>query len=367
MQITAALALAGQKEFSLQQAKLAKPNADEILVEIAGVGICHTDLVVRDAVEMIFAGSAVLGHEGAGKVIEIGANVTKVAVGDHVALTFRSCGKCGNCSTGPSSYCEDFNALNMSGCRSDGTKAHSTADGDVAGNFFGQSSFATHCLAYESGVVKLPDGISAELAGPLGCSVQTGAGGILNSLDPRAGSSLVVIGGGPVGQSAVMAGKLRGCDPIILIEPQAPRREFALAHGATHCIDPMAESDLEAAIRAIVPGGLEYAFDTTAIESVLGPVISALKIKGSIGLVGLSQSDASMPLKANQFSAKGIRVIGIIEGDSDPDEFLPFLMDQHLAGNLPFDDMIQTYPLDQINRAIEEQHRGACIKAVLIP
>jgi len=367
MQIEAAVAYAGQEKFAVEKVELDGPQPDEILIEIAGVGICHTDLVVRDMAHAIFKNPAVLGHEGAGTVIAIGAEVSKVSVGDEVAVTFRSCGNCGNCESGPVAYCENFPALNMSGRRTDGSVSLRGAKGPLEGNFFGQSSFATHCIAYESNVVKVAEGIPVELAGPLGCGVQTGAGAILNSLNVQPGSQVVIAGGGPVGQSAVMAAKLRGCETIIVIEPQASRRQFALDHGATHVIDPVETDDLEKGIRSIAPAGLDYALDTTALDTVLEALAGCLKIKGSLGLVGLSKVDGDMPVKINRFSGGGIRIIGIIEGDSEPDKFLPYLMEQHLAGKLPFDDMITTYPFREINRAIAEQHAGKCLKAVLLP
>ena len=366
MRIEAAVAHTGRHDFTIEQIEIDAPNPDEILVEIAGVGVCHTDVLMRASAPMIFKNPVVLGHEGAGTVIAVGSEITKVAVGDKVAVTFRSCGTCGNCESGPSSYCESFHALNMSGARTDGTRPLKGDDGDRDGNFFGQSSFATHCLTYERNVVKVPEGIPLELAGPLGCGIQTGAGAILNSLDAEPGSSVIIAGGGPVGQSAVMAAKLRGCSTIILVEPKAERRQFALDHGATHVIDPTGEASINKEARKIAPGGLNYAFDTTGIAEVLKDLAASLKAKGALGMVGLSGTDADMPVKVNQFSGVGIRVIGIIEGDSEPDEFIPFLMDQHLAGNLPFDDMITTYPFSEINRAIAEQHEGKCLKAGLI-
>lgn len=367
IKIDAAIAYAGRSDFSIEEIEIADPNPDEILIKIAGVGICHTDLFFHEIAAKVFKNPAVLGHEGAGTVVAVGANVVKVAVGDEVALTFRSCGDCPNCSTGPSAYCENFPALNMSGARTDGSRPLTGKDGELEGNFFGQSSFATHCLTYERNVVKIAKGIPMEIAGPLGCGVQTGAGAILNSLDAEPGSSVAIFGGGPVGQSAVMAAKLRGCETIIMVEPQAPRREFAMAHGATHTFDPMAIDDLGAELRAIVPAGLGYALDTTGLESALKCAAASLKINGALGLVGLSHTDAKLPIKVNQLSGAGIRLMGIIEGDSEPDEFLPYLMEQHLAGNLPFDDMITTYPFRDINHAIAQQREGVCIKAVLLP
>ncbi|MEP5938194.1 MAG: NAD(P)-dependent alcohol dehydrogenase [Erythrobacter sp.] len=367
MKIEAAIAYAGQRDFAIEPVEIADPNPDEILIKIAGVGLCHTDLFMRDMAGLIFKHPAVLGHEGAGTVVSVGSQVSKVAVGDQVAVTFRSCGACGNCQTGPAAYCENFQALNMSGQRNDGSRPLRGSTGELEGNFFGQSSFASHCLTYERNVVKVADGIPLELAGPLGCGVQTGAGAILNALDAQAGSSAMIAGGGPVGQCAIMAAKLRGCATIILVEPQAARRQFALDHGATHVIDPTAEENIEEAIRAIVPSGLNYALDTTGLESVIESAAASLKINGALGIVGLSHVDAKLPVKVNRLSGAGIRLIGIIEGDSEPDDFLPYLMEQHLAGNLPFLDMITTYPLTDINQAIADQQAGKCIKAVLLP
>lgn len=367
MKIDAAIAYAGEAEFKIESVEIADPNPDEILIEIAGVGICHTDLFVQKAAPMIYKNPVVLGHEGAGTVVATGSRVSKVAAGDKVAVTFRSCGTCGNCERGPAAYCENFQALNMSGARADGSRALQGEAGELDANFFGQSSFATHCLAYECNVVKIPEGIPVEIAGPLGCGVQTGAGAILNSLDVEPGCTLMIAGGGPVGQSAVMAAKLRGCETIILVEPQAGRRQFALDHGATHTIDPRIGGNLEKQVRKIVPGGLDYAVDTTGLEDVVESAATCLKVRGALGMIGLSPVDATLPLKINRFSGAGIRLIGIIEGDSEPDEFLPFLMEQHLAGNLPFDEMITTYPFADINRAIADQHSGKCIKAVLLP
>jgi len=121
------------------------------------------------------------------------------------------------------------------------------------------------------------------------------------------------------------------------------------------------------AVKEIVPEGLEYAFDTTGIESVIADAAACLKNRGALGLVGLSHVDASLPVKINRLAGAGVRLIGILEGDSEPDQFIPELMDLHLAGKLPFDKMITTYPFEDINRAIAEQHAGECIKAVLIP
>ena len=146
MQVTAAVARAPGADFTLETVELDEPRADEILVRVAAVGVCHTDLVAREGA-MPFSLPAVLGHEGAGVVERVGSAVTKVAAGDRVALTFRSCGQCDRCNSGDPAYCYSMPALNYIGMRPDGSKALKQGETAVSSNFFGQSSFATYALA----------------------------------------------------------------------------------------------------------------------------------------------------------------------------------------------------------------------------
>jgi aryl-alcohol dehydrogenase len=364
MQIKAAVAVGPGQPFELRTVEIDEPREDEILVRVVGVGVCHTDLVFRETGAI--PAPAVLGHEGAGIVEKVGAKVTKVAPGDRVAMTFRSCGHCRRCGRGDAAYCETMPLLNYAGMRTDGSKALRCEEVPVGSNFFGQSSFATHALTYERNVVKVPDDLPLELVGPLGCGVQTGAGGVMRSLACEAGSSLLVTGGGPVGLSAVMGARLQGCATIILVEPHAARRDLAREFGATHVIDPGEAGDLAAAVRAILPGGVDYAFDTTGVPAVQAAVMGALGPKGVFGIVGISPPGTPMPGEVNTAMTFGHTVKGIIEGDSDPDVFLPELMEHWRRGDLPFDRMIRTFPFDQINEAIAAQHHGDCIKVVLL-
>jgi len=364
MKIQAAVAVAPGAPFELKTVELDDPRDDEILVRIVGVGVCHTDLVFRDA--GVIAPPAVFGHEGSGVVEKVGSRITKVAPGDRVALTFRSCGACPRCDTGHAAYCQTMPFLNYTGMRTDGSKALTCEEVPVAGNFFGQSSFGTYALTYERNVVKVPDDLPLELMGPLGCGIQTGAGGVMRALACEAGSSLLITGGGPVGLSAVMGAKIRGCATVIVVEPHAARRDLATAYGATHVIDPTATPDLAAAVRAILPMGVDYAFDTTGIPTVQTAIMATLGSMGVFGIVGVTPPGTPMPGDVNTVMTFGQTVKGIIEGDSDPDTFLPELMDLYRKGQLPFDRMIRTYPFSQINEAIAAQHHGDCVKVVLL-
>ena len=366
MKIKALVASDSDKTFAYEDVELDEPKADEILVQIKAAGLCHTDILARDGLFQL-GKPAVLGHEGAGVVERVGKNVTKVKAGDRVAISFRSCEDCPKCEKKLAAYCRDFVALNITGMRPDGSRAISRDGEALASNFFGQSSFATHAITYESNVVVLPDDMPFDVAAPLGCGVQTGAGTVLNSLNCEVGSSLIVTGCGIVGLSAVMAGKINGCQEIIAIEPVEKRREQALSLGATHVIDPLVHEDFEAKIREIVPDGVNYAVDTTGRPATLDNLTRCFTTQGTLAMVGMTSPTNDVSFSGLQFLASGLTVKGIIEGDSQPDEFIPQLIAYYKAGKLPLDKLISTYKLKDINQAIKDHHSGLCTKAVLLP
>ncbi|WP_313805480.1 NAD(P)-dependent alcohol dehydrogenase [Sphingobium sp.] len=367
MESMAAVAREPHGPFSMEAIEIEAPRAGEVLVRIAGVGLCHTDLVARDQFIPIPL-PAVLGHEGAGVVEAVGAGVTKVKPGDRVVLGFSSCGHCPRCQEHLPSYCREFPVLNYAGARADGTTGLCGKDGALSAHFFGQSSFAAHALAQERNVVKIDaEDVPIELLGPLGCGFQTGAGGVMRSLACPAGSSIAIFGAGPVGLAAVMGAVIRQCATIIVVEPMAGRRELALSLGATHAIDP-AEGDVPAAIRAILSDGVEFAFETSGREAVVEAALASLASHGLLGLVGIPpRPDSSLSINLAALITYGHRIHGIIEGDSDLDGFIPELVELYRAGRFPFDRLIRTFPLADINEAVAAQARGDCVKAVLIP
>ncbi len=365
MKVTAAVLEKLGSDFAVKELDLADPGPGEVLIEVAGVGLCHTDLAVAHG-HLPFPFPAVVGHEGSGVVTAVGEGVTKVAPGDRVAATFNSCGICSECAAGSPSYCVRFMELNFSGVGSNGTTPLHDGTADVGGNFFGQSSFATHALAHEVNVVKIPDGVPLELAGPLGCGVQTGAGAVLNSLNCPPGSSLLITGGGSVGLSALMAAAARGLTTIIVVEPVAARRQLALELGATHAIDPSA-GDIAEQVRAIIPEGVKYAVDTTAAGPVITAVLASLAQQGRFGMVGVpSDPTATLSVNLIEMQARGLSFTGIVEGDSNPDVFIPELVEMYKAGAFPFDKIVTKMPFKEINEAVAAQARGEVIKVVLV-
>jgi aryl-alcohol dehydrogenase len=211
------------------------------------------------------------------------------------------------------------------------------------------------------------DDADLSVLAPLGCGIQTGTGAILRSLKAQAGEKLLVIGAGAVGLSAVLGGKLAGCDPIVVIEPMTSRREMATELGATHVIDPAAAGDIVEAVLAISPVGVDLILDTSGHMPTLGRTPDMIAPLGRIGLVGVPGAlDAALPLPMITWLTKGGTVRGIIEGDSDIVGFLPELIGYHSAGQLPVEKIITKYPFERINEAIADSHNGACIKPVLV-
>ena len=366
MKINAIIASEKDDSFTYAEVDLEAPQDDEILVQIKAVGLCHTDLLARQGLFHLGL-DAVLGHEGAGIVQKIGKDVRKVQVGDRVGISFRSCGNCRKCASQSPAYCKDFVPLNIMGKRPDGSRSIMHQGEVLASNFFGQSSFATHALTSESNVVKLPANLPFEVAAPLGCGVQTGAGTVLKSLACEAGSSIIVTGCGVVGLSAIMAAKISGCDQIIAIEPIGSRRALAFDVGATHVIDPLEHEDFENAVRGIIADGVDYAVDTTGRRLTLENLTRCFTTQGTLAMVGMTKPDDDFSCTGMQFLASGLSIKGIIEGDSDPDTFIPQLIGYYENGQLPIDKLISTYPLKNINQAVDDHHSGACTKAVLIP
>lgn len=352
--------------FAIERVSLEEPRDDEVLVRIAGVGMCHTDLVVRD---QYFPTPlpAILGHEGAGVVERVGRLVSKVAAGDHVVLTVASCGACRNCRQGLGGYCIDLYGRNFSGGRPDGSSPCSDANGErVSAYFFAQSSFGEYAIASERNVVKIPADVPIELMGPLGCGIQTGAGAVINALKCGAGTSIAVFGAGSVGLAAVMAARVVGCTRIIAVDLNDKRLALAKQLGATDTIN--AESgDVVADIRALTEGeGVQYSLEATGLPAVVRQAVDALRLTGVCGTIGVSPLGTEFSLDMNTILF-GRTVRGIIEGDSVPDIFIPQLVELWRQGRFPFDKLVTFYPLSEIDKAAHDSERGDVLKAILIP
>ena len=211
--ITAAIANAPHDPFEIATCELADPQHGEVLVRVHACGICHTDMAVK-LQHIPIPMPKVLGHEGAGIVEKVGPGTTHLRPGDHVLMSFGSCGECANCRDGALGYCDRFRDINLFGKQAGGS-ALSRNGTEIGGHFFAQSAFATHAIATTRNVVKVDDDLPLELVAPLGCGIQTGMGTVMHVLRPSAGTSIVVFGVGAVGLSAIIAAGIVGCSTMI--------------------------------------------------------------------------------------------------------------------------------------------------------
>lgn len=349
--------------FRIEPVTLADPGPGQLLVKVHACGICFTDVGVQNY-EQGTPLPQVLGHEGAGVVLATGSGVSRVAPGDRVVLSYASCGACPRCTTAAPQYCSQFMALNYSGLLPDGSVPMAGPEGPVFGGFFGQSTFASHALAYERNTVKVDGDEPFATLAPLGCGMQTGAGTVWNSLAPRAGQSLAVTGTGSVGLAALMAAVDAGCSPVIAIDRNPERLALAQALGATHSI--LADGrDLAAAIRAIVADGLDFLVDTTGVGPVIRAGLEALTARGQLAMLAVTPPGTEITINPNVLLG-GRHLRGAVEGDADPQAFIPRMLARHRAGRFPHDRLVTTFALAQINDAIAAMRDGRAIKPVLL-
>ncbi|MFB9051256.1 NAD(P)-dependent alcohol dehydrogenase [Sphingobium indicum] len=364
MHANAAILRHAQAPFAIEPLDLPEPGGNEILVRVAGVGMCHTDLVVRHIPAEWAPLPAVLGHEGSGIVEAVGPSVTRFAVGDHVVLTYDSCGWCDNCHGGTPSFCSEFSERNELGLRPGSHRSGRDSDGvELQTRWFGQSSFATHSLATERNAVKVSPDLPIELLGPLGCGIQTGAGAVLNALQVRFDSSVVIFGTGAVGMAAIMAARIAGARKVIAVDLHENRLQLAQELGATHRISGR-DPELVEQIMSITGGGATHALDTTAAPAVIAGALAALRARGKLGLVGGGGAPLDLPQEALM---KGQQISFIIEGNSVPQLLIPQLIELWSEGLFPFDRLIARYPLEKINDAERDLASGSVIKPVLLP
>lgn len=362
MEIQAAVVRASETPYRLETVTLADPGPDEVLVRISAVGMCHTDLLPKapSARPMV---PIIPGHEGAGVVEAVGTEVSGVSVGDHAVLSFDSCGTCLNCRAGHPAYCDTAAVRNMTGTRVDGsTPVRDEGGNPVRARWFGQSSFATHALATARNIVVVDKELPLELLAPLGCGVQTGAGSVLNALRVSAGSTFVVYGAGAVGLSAVMAAHLTGAATIVAVDLNESRLRQAAELGATHIVH--SGPDTGDQVLAATGGGAQFALDTTGIPDVISTAVRTLRVTGTCGLVGLQHGELRLRPKD---LAVGRNLMGIVEGDADPQRLLPQLISLWRQGRFPFDSLVRTFPLAEINEAEKAALSGEVVKPVLLP
>ena len=329
------------------------PQDTEVLIRTVASGVCHTDISMIHHWETA-DGPQVLGHEGAGIVELTGKKVKAVRPGDHVVLSYQSCGTCRECKKGRPTKCRRFYELNFGFHRLDGSNALERSG--VHGHFFGQSSFSSYILATERNIVKVSKKLPLKILAPLGCGIQTGAGAVMNTLHVQRGASIAIFGTGAVGLAAVMAARIVHAHPIIGVDINPLRLKLALELGATHIIDSR-RADVASGINSIIAGGVDYVLEITGNPQLLQLAIEVIKKRGTAAFF----TGDGVP----DFVPKGKKAVAIIEGDSVPQIFIPKLIKLYQSGKFPFDRLVKFYDFKDINRAMKDSRNGKTIKPVL--
>ncbi len=365
MKVIAAVTNHIDANFSLEELELKKPDFGQVLIKVHSCGVCHTDEVVRRGI-VPSPMPIVLGHETSGIVEAVGAGVTDFQVGDHVGASFASCGNCENCLEGHPYGCENFNALNFGGTTNKGATVLSK-DNAVVYSFFGQGGFATYAILDTRNIFKADKDVDLGLIGPLGCGIQTGAGAVLNRLKPKAASSIAIFGCGTVGLSSVMAAKIAGCTTIIAIDVNPMKLTLALELGATHTINVNEVENTAKAVKDIAnkelkQNGVHYSIDTTGHGESVRNALNATKARGVTVVLGAT-GDITFNVQA-ELMGEAKSLIGIVEGDSVPQVFIPALLRYYKNGQFPIDKIITYYDFKDIQKAFDEAHKN--VKSVLV-
>ena len=352
-QIRAAVLREKGGPLEIESLKMEGPHDDEVLVRIVATGICRTDIDIIDEWDNAEV-PAVLGHEGAGVVVRVGKTVKTVVPGDHVILSYQSCGRCTRCRRGHPWECRYLYEVNFGFKRLDGSNALQLSG--VRGHFFGQSSFANHSLATERNIVKIPRYLPLDILSPLGCGLQTGAGTVMNTLAVPRGASIAAFGTGSVGLAAIMAARIVGANPIIGVDINPGRLKLALELGATHVINNRRE-DIASRIAGITGGGVDYVLEITGDPGMLRTAIDLLHPCGTVALFTGESEPGPLP--------EGRKAISVVQGSSVPQMFIPRLIKLYQAGLFPFNRIEKFYDFAEINKAIADAKRGDTIKPVL--
>jgi aryl-alcohol dehydrogenase len=361
MKIKAAVVFEKGQPFQIKELELDSPKHNEVLVKVKACGVCHTDEVARQQIIPVPL-PAVFGHEGCGVIEELGPGVTTFKKGDRVAFSYGYCGSCEACRSGQTYGCKENRRLNFSGTQFDGTKRLHDGEREVS-SFFGQGAFATHAVVHVNNLIPVPDGVDLALAAPLGCGIQTGAGAVLNYIKPGPASSIVITGCGPVGLSAVMAAKIAGCTTIIACDIIDSRLEMAAALGATHTINSKKVISVPEEVKRLTGIGANYAIDCTGIGACVRQSLNCTRSLGTCVVLGATQ-ELTIHVE-NELMGPGKTLVGIVEGCSVPQIFIPRLLEYYQKGMFPFDKLITFYEFKDISKAFEDTHNGKVIKAVL--
>ena len=368
MKTRAAVAFEAKKPLEIVEVDLEGPRAGEVLVEIKATGICHTDAYTLDGLDSEGLFPSILGHEGAGVVLEVGAGVTSLKPGDHVIPLYTpECRQCKSCLSRKTNLCTAIRATQGKGLMPDGTSRFSYK-GQAIHHYMGCSTFANHTVLPEIALAKIRDDAPFDKACYIGCGVTTGVGAVVNTAGVEPGANAVVFGLGGIGLNVIQALKMVGADRIVGVDINDNKEEWGRRFGMTHFVNPLKVSgDLVAHLVGLTDGGADYTFDCTGNVEVMRTALEACH-RGWGESIVIGVAPAGAEIKTRPFQLVTGRVwkgsaFGGARGRTD----VPKIVDWYMDGKIEIDPMItHTLPLERINEAFDLMHAGESIRSVVV-
>lgn len=353
---------------TVSELELAPPGPEEVLVRLHASGVCHSDYNAVDGTSETVC-PAVLGHEGAGVVEVIGDEVTRVAVGDHVALSWTPwCGTCEECERDLPQLCSTVWPAMGTGGLMDGTPRLSR-DGEPVFHYSFLSTFADACVVPERSCIPIAAEIPFDVAALVGCAVSTGAGAVWRTAGVHAGDRVAIVGCGGVGLSALMAAVSVGADPVVAVDAAPQKLDVARSFGATDAVQWQGSAEATAeAVRETSSGGVDYAIEATGRPEAMQAAFLSTRTRGAAVLIGIPRPDAMLSLPAITIPRMERRVLGSIYGSTKPERDFPLALDLYRQGRLPLDRLVShRLPLEEAERGFELMHSGDALRVVLEP
>lgn len=351
------------KPLVIDDVDLAAPGPLEVRVRIGATGVCHSDLSIQNG-NLPWPAPAVLGHEGAGIVVEVGEGVQSVSVGDQVVISWvPTCGVCFFCTHEQSALCSTFRM--MMGRMDDG-KSRLSRRGEEISHGINAATFAEETVLREASVVRIPKDVPADVAALIGCGVLTGVGAAINTARVQPGERVAVIGCGGVGLNVIQGARIAGASTIIAIDPLESKREAALRFGATHAVTP---DEADEACKSLTDGiRPDAVFEVVGRPALQRMAFDLVRAGGRAVMVGAApvMDEVSFPTLGFLFMEK--QVLGCYYGSCNPRKDVPRIIDLWRAGKLDLESLVtDRMPLERINDAFDALESGDAIRTVLIP
>jgi S-(hydroxymethyl)glutathione dehydrogenase/alcohol dehydrogenase len=368
MKTRAAVAFEAKQPLEIVEVDLDGPKAFEVLVEIKATGVCHTDAYTLDGLDSEGIFPSILGHEGAGVVLEVGPGVTTVAPGDHVIPLYTpECRQCKSCLSGKTNLCTAIRATQGRGVMPDGTSRFSYK-GDVIHHYMGCSTFSNHTVLPEIAVAKIRKDAPFETACYIGCGVTTGVGAVVNTAKAEPGSRCVVFGLGGIGLNVIQGLRLVGAAQIVGVDINPAREEWGRRFGMTHFVNPKAvDGELVQHLVSLTDGGADYTFDCTGNVEVMRQALEAChRGWGESIIIGVAEAGREIATRPFQLVTGRVwrgTAFGGARGRTD----VPKIVDWYMDGMIQIDPMItHRLPLERINEAFDLMHAGESIRSVVV-